>query len=198
MSENNQEPTAGDTPKGDAEMLMDHEYDGIQEYDNPLPRWWVWIFWGSVIWAAGYFVVYHVTKSAPGVHAEYQAELAAAGALAPKTVAATPESLEKAMSDAATVESGKAVFALRCAACHADKGQGLVGPNLTDKHWVHGEGKLTDIHKLVAEGVAAKGMPAWEKQLTPTELVQVVAYVGTLRGKMEAGKAPEGKEVPGN
>ncbi len=179
-------------------MLMDHEYDGIQEYDNPLPRWWVWIFWGSTVWAAVYYVVYHVTGSVPGVIASYDAEVKAAGASAPKAVAQSEDSLNKAMNDATTVAAGKAVYGLRCAACHADKGQGLVGPNLTDKHWVHGEGKLLDIHKVVSEGVAAKGMPAWEKQLTPAELTQVVAYVGTLRGKMETGKAPEGKEVTGN
>ncbi|MBE7480791.1 MAG: c-type cytochrome [Polyangiaceae bacterium] len=197
MSEASEKPSPA-APKSDEEMLMDHEYDGIQEYDNPLPRWWVWIFWGSTVWAAVYYVVYHVTGSVPGVIASYDAEVKAAGASAPKAVTQTEDSLGKAMNDATTVAAGKAVYALRCAACHADKGQGLVGPNLTDKHWVHGEGKLLDIHKVVSEGVAAKGMPAWEKQLTPAELTQVVAYVGTLRGKMETGKAPEGKEVTGN
>ncbi len=197
MSEASEKPSAA-AAKSDEEMLMDHEYDGIQEYDNPLPRWWVWIFWGSVAWAAVYYVVYHVTGSVPGVIASYDAEVKAAGASAPKAMAQSEDSLNKAMNDATTVAAGKAVYGLRCAACHADKGQGLVGPNLTDKHWVHGEGKLLDIHKVVSEGVAAKGMPAWEKQLTPAELTQVVAYVGTLRGKMETGKAPEGKEVTGN
>jgi len=198
MSDSTEKPKAADAAKGDEDMLMDHEYDGIQEYDNPLPRWWVWIFWGSVVWSAGYYVVYHVTQSAPGVLATYEADVKAAGANAPKAVAATEEGLTKAMADGATVAAGKAVFAARCVACHADKGQGLVGPNLTDKHWIHGTGKLMDIHKTVAEGVAAKGMPAWEKQLTPTELTQVVSYVGTIRNKMETGKAPEGTEVTGN
>jgi len=197
MSETKSEPSAAAT-KSDEELLMDHEYDGIQEYDNPLPKWWVWIFWGSVVWGAAYYVVYHVTQSAPGVIAEYDAEAKKAGASAPKLAAVSEEALEKAMGDSAGVASGKAVYALRCAACHGDKGQGLVGPNLTDKHWVHGGGKLGDIYKVVAEGVPAKGMPAWDKQLTPAELTSVVAFVGTLRGKMEAGKAPEGKEAPGN
>lgn len=197
MSETSEKEPAT-APKSDEDLLMDHEYDGIQEFDNPLPRWWVWIFWGSFAWAAVYFVVYHVTMSAPGVLASYDAEVKAAGASAPKALAQTEDSLGKAMSDAAVVAAGKSVYTNRCVACHADKGQGLVGPNLTDKHWIHGQGKLLDIHKVVAEGVLPKGMPAWEKQLTPRELTEVVAYVGTLRGKMEAGKAPEGKEVTGN
>jgi len=204
-SEQESRPDSGESerPKGGSaaapeipeELLMDHEYDGIQEYDNPLPRWWVWIFWATFVFAIGYFVHYHVTGTGTGVIASYESDVKQARATAPATPTAREESLAKAMADSSQVEAGKGIYTGRCLACHADKGQGLVGPNLTDSHWIHGEGKLSDIYQTVSEGVAAKGMPAWSKQLTPTELTQVVAYVGTLRGTNVAGKPPEGKEV---
>ena len=78
---------------------------------------------------------------------------------------------------------------------HAEQGQGNIGPNLTDDHWLHGKGTLMDIYGTVHDGVPQKGMPAWSRQLTPAELTKVVAFVGTLRGKDLPGKAPEGAEV---
>jgi cytochrome c oxidase cbb3-type subunit III len=90
----------------------------------------------------------------------------------------------------------KGLFGLRCAPCHGASGQGLIGPNLTDSAWVHGKGTLTDIYGVVEGGVAAKGMPAWGRQLTPIELRKVVGFVGTLRGTNVPGKAAEGTQVP--
>lgn len=187
-----QEPSGAADPNDD-KNLMDHEYDGIQEFDNPLPRWWVWIFWGSFFFAVGYFIHYHVAGTGQGRIAAYEQEMKSAPITALPT--ATEESLAQVMADASKLETGKSVYANRCMACHGDKGQGLVGPNLTDNRWIHGQGKLTDIYQTVAEGVPAKGMPEWQKQLTPDELMAAVAFVGTLRGKNEAGKPPEGNEV---
>lgn len=187
-----EEPT-GAADQDDDKNLMDHEYDGIQEFDNPLPRWWVWIFWGSFFFAVGYFIHYHVTGTGQDRIAAYEEEVK--NAPRQEVAAATEESLTQVMADAAKLEAGKTVFMNRCMACHGDKGQGLVGPNLTDDRWIHGQGKLTDIYQTVSEGVAAKGMPEWKKQLTPEELAAAVAFVGTMRGKNEPGKPPEGNEV---
>jgi cytochrome c oxidase cbb3-type subunit 3 len=187
--------TDQDAPKGSyAEHMMDHEYDGIHEYDNPLPRWWVWTFWGTFVFSIAYFVYYHVTGAGTGVLAAYEQEMKAAGS-GPRLVAVTEESLTKVMNDSAQLASGQAVFAARCMSCHGDKGQGVVGPNLTDNFWKNGSGSLMDIYEVAANGVPTAGMPAWAKQLSPTELAQVVAFVGSLRGKNEPGKPPEGKEV---
>jgi cytochrome c oxidase cbb3-type subunit 3 len=197
MSEEARDKEQETTAKpSDEELLMDHEYDGIQEYDNPLPRWWVWIFWGTFFFAVGYFVHYQVLGTGRGVIASYEDDVKSAGT-GPAVALETEETLEKAFADPTQVAAGKDIFMMRCMACHGDKGQGVVGPNLTDNSWIHGKGTLIDIYTTAADGVAAKGMPEWRKQLSPQELRQVVAYVGTLRGKNEAGKPPEGTPIGG-
>ncbi|MEZ4223691.1 MAG: cbb3-type cytochrome c oxidase N-terminal domain-containing protein [Polyangiaceae bacterium] len=193
MAESEAKADAKEAPV-DKDMLMgDHEYDGIQEYDNPLPMWWTLIFWGSMIFAVGYYGYYHFAGG-KGVIATYDEEVAEAAKNAPAGAAMDEAALAALVADANATAEGKTVFASRCVACHGPEGGGLVGPNLTDHHWIHGEGKMTDIYKTVSEGVAAKGMPAWAKQLSQKELQNVTAYVGTLRGKMAAGKPPEGTE----
>lgn len=173
--------------------LLSHEYDGIREYDNPTPMWWHLVFWASIVFAAIYFFAYQLSNMAPGVLASYEAELAEAGATQVASgPAATEESLAALVADAGAVGAGQQKFMTVCAACHGQKGEGLVGPNLTDNAWIHGDGSLLAIHKVVDEGVLAKGMPAWGKQLKPVELNQVVAFIGTLRNTNVPGKAAEG------
>lgn len=88
--------------------------------------------------------------------------------------------------------AGKALFIDRCAQCHGDRGQGSVGPNLTDRYFLHGRGTLSDLYEIVSEGAPARGMPAWGGELTPAELRDVVAFVGSLRFTNVPGKAPQG------
>ncbi|MCA9632940.1 MAG: c-type cytochrome [Myxococcales bacterium] len=185
-------------PGGVTDELLDHEYDGIREYDNPLPKWWVWIFWGSFWFALFYFFHYHIGAKGTSVAQAYVEELKEAREAEAKLAmgdAVSEEGLAKLMNNQAMMNDTKAIFKARCEQCHADKGQGLIGPNLTDDHWIHGKGTLMDIYKTVDEGVQAKGMPAWGRQLTPIELRKVVAYVGSIRGTNVAGKAPEGEKV---
>ncbi len=190
----------GSTPSGanERDQLLNHEYDGIREYDNPLPRWWVWIFAGSFWFSVGYFIHYHLTGNGTSVAAAYEADVAEARELAAKSTLSQPvseDSLSQLMADAALMKDARSAFSLRCGPCHGDRGQGLIGPNLTDNAWIHGRGSLTDIFKVVDEGVLAKGMPAWSKQLSPIEVRKLSAYVGSLRGKAVPGKAPEGALV---
>lgn len=181
------------------ESLLEHEYDGIREYDNPLPGWWVWIFWGSFVFAIGYFFHYHLSHKGESVMAAYESDerdaKARAGAEA-IAQAATEESLKVVLADVTAVEKGKEIFVARCVLCHSDNGEGKIGPNLTDTRWIHGKGKLMDIYAVVDKGVDAKGMPAWGKQLSPVEVRQVVAFVGSIRNTNKPGKAPEGEEAP--
>ncbi|HEX2671060.1 MAG TPA: cbb3-type cytochrome c oxidase N-terminal domain-containing protein [Polyangiaceae bacterium] len=179
--------------------VMDHEYDGIREYDNPLPRWWVWLWAGSFFFSVGYFFHYHVSHNGASVSDGYLADMAEAREAEAKQSLAEPvseESLGKLMQNPALMSDAKALFGLRCTPCHGANAQGLIGPNLTDNAWIHGAGKLTDIYGVVDGGVAAKGMPAWGRQLSPIELRKIVAFVGTLRGSNVPGKAPEGTAVP--
>jgi len=191
-------PGTGDSGD-DSENLMDHEYDGILEYDNPMPGWWKALFWATVAFSFGYVFWFHVAGRGTSVAQEFsedvaQANAAAAARAMQETV--SEGALEKLMADAAMMQGAAGLFAERCKQCHGDQAQGIIGPNLTDKYWTHGRGTLMDIHATVSAGVPAKGMPAWSKQLTPAELKQLVAYVGTLRGKNVPGKPPEGSEVP--
>src|SRR5690606_552295 len=129
---------------------------------------------------------------------DYAEDLAAANAIRAKEAMGqeiSEASLEQVLADSNSVSQGAEVFVNRCSACHLE-GQGSIGPNLTDDHWIHCRRKLMDIYQVVSEGVAVKGMPAWNRQLTPAELRQVVAYVGTLRGTNVPGKAPEGEPIP--
>jgi cytochrome c oxidase cbb3-type subunit 3 len=180
------------------ENLTDHEYDGIREYDNPLPRWWTWIFWATFLFSIAYGFHYHVSGNGQSVSEQYVAEMRVAGELEAQRAAAekpSEEALAKLAANTAMVDDAQALFAERCAVCHADKGQGQIGPNLTDDYWIHGQGSLMDIYAVVADGVPAKGMPAWSKQLTPVELRKVVAYAGSIRNTNVPGKAPEGNPV---
>jgi len=179
--------------------VMDHEYDGIREYDNPLPRWWVWMWAGSFFFSVGYFFHYHVSHNGASVESGYVADMAEAREVEAKQSLAEPvseESLGKLMQNQALMTDAKALFGLRCAPCHGANAQGLIGPNLTDHAWLHGVGKLTDIYGIVDGGVAAKGMPAWGRQLSPVELRKIVAFVGTLRGTNVPGKPAEGNVAP--
>lgn len=181
----------------DEELLLDHTYDGIMEYDNPMPRWWVWLFWASFWFSCAYMFHYWVGNG-DSVADTYRAEmdvLASERAKEAMAQAVSEESLAQLMGDASSVTGGQEVFAGKCVACHLEKGQGSIGPNLTDPFWIHGNGQLMDIYNTVAEGVPEKGMPAWSRQLTPQELRQVVAFVGTIRGSRVEGKAPEGEAV---
>jgi cytochrome c oxidase cbb3-type subunit 3 len=100
--------------------------------------------------------------------------------------------LEKKFAALGANAEGQAVFAGKCAACHGAEGQGLIGPNLTDKFWIHGKGLRADILKTVSDGVVEKGMPAWAAMLKEEELFAVVGYVYSLRANPKAGKEPQG------
>lgn len=175
----------------------EHSYDGIREYDNPMPRWWVQLFWATIVFSLGYLFHYGVGngRSPLEEHEEEVALVRAEEAKKALALAVSEDTLRTVLADGKMVSAGRDVFAARCSACHSDRGQGSIGPNLTDAYWVHGEGHLMDIYKTVSDGVPSKGMPAWQRQLTPTELRQVVAFVGSIRGTNVAGKAPEGNPV---
>jgi len=181
------------------DVLLEHNYDGIQEYDNPLPAWWVWIWIGSMVFSVLYYIHYQLGHG-EGIHENYQAEVEAFQEAETKRMLAmgevTEESLASLMQSDASVLAGQSVYTTHCKQCHGAQGEGQIGPNLTDKAWLHGDGSLMAIYKTVDEGVVEKGMLAWGKKLNAKDLRMVVAYVGSMRGKELPGKAPEGK-VPG-
>jgi cytochrome c oxidase cbb3-type subunit 3 len=175
------------------QKLLEHSYDGIQEYDNPLPRWWVITFWATIIFSALYVVNVPIFGRGPGRIAEYNTDMAAWKAAHPApSIESSPQELAALATDQGAIALGKQVFTANCASCHRPDAGGLIGPNLTDDAWIHG-GRLPDIHKTITEGVMAKGMPAWGKLLKPDQIDGVVVYVNSLRGSHPPNaKAPEG------
>ncbi|MFN8574191.1 MAG: cbb3-type cytochrome c oxidase N-terminal domain-containing protein [Gemmatimonadaceae bacterium] len=181
--------------------LIDHNYDGIQEYDNPLPRWWVYLFYATIIFAVLYYFNVPGVGIGKGRIADYEADMAAAKAKYAAVAATTggetptPEQLAAAATDQNVVAAGKAVFATNCVACHKADGGGMIGPNLTDDFWIHG-GTLPEIRNTIDQGVLAKGMPQWGKVLKPADITAAAVYVTTLHGTNPPGaKAPEGTNV---
>ena len=175
-------------------LLLDHNYDGIQELDNKLPRWWVWLFYITIIYSAIYLVYYHVTSTGDLQAAEYANEMKIGeqiknGAMDKfeSTIATQQPSL-----DAAVLENGKQTYTKLCAPCHRVDGGGLVGPNLTDNYWIHGSNYVDSV-KIIWDGVPAKGMITWKTVLKPEEIQSVASYIYTLRGAklLSPGKLPE-------
>jgi cytochrome c oxidase cbb3-type subunit 3 len=179
-------------------QLTGHEYDGIAEYDNPLPTWWRRIFWATFLFSLGYYVHYQLTGNGASVEDTYAGEMRehrermAAAALGQQIDEAA---LTRLMQDPAMLKDGRTLFLARCVQCHADRGQGNIGPNLTDDHWIYGSARLMDLFEIVSDGRTQKGMPMWSRILSPVEIAQVAAYVGTLRNTQVAGKAPQGTRV---
>jgi cytochrome c oxidase cbb3-type subunit 3 len=180
------------------DRLLEHSYDGIQEYDNPMPRWWVIIFWLTIAFSVLYWLNVPWIGRGPGRVAAYEADMARARAAQEAREPAggpTGEQLALLAADSSLVLGGKALFTQHCVACHRADGGGLIGPNLADDFWIHGATPVEVRHTIDA-GVLAKGMPAWGKVLAPDQVTAVTVYVGTLRGSNPANpRAPEGTKV---
>jgi cytochrome c oxidase cbb3-type subunit 3 len=179
--------------------LLEHSYDDIREYDNPLPGWWRAIFWASIVFAAGYWVWFHVAGWGESPDQHYRASLAEYEGQKEQREAADAASVSEGVlatniKDQKLVQHGAAIFASRCAACHNKEGQGLIGPNLTDNYQLHGATRM-DVLKTVRDGVIGTAMPAWGEQMAATDVVAVTTFVTTLRGKNLTGKEPQGAPV---
>jgi cytochrome c oxidase cbb3-type subunit 3 len=172
-----------------------HDYDGIREFDNPLPNWWLAIFFLTTVFGYGYWLHYHVAKTGTSILAEFAADQAeAARKLADSGKGLTDELLVTLSKDPATTSSGEKTFKQLCVQCHGEQAEGKVGPNLTDEFWLHGN-KPTEIYKSVAGGYVAKGMPSWLPTIGPERTRQVVSYVLTRRGLNLPGKEPQGERI---
>ncbi|NOT75707.1 MAG: c-type cytochrome [Cyclobacteriaceae bacterium] len=179
---------------------LDHNYDGIKELDNHLPPWWKGLFYGCIVFAVIYMVVYHFTDSFPLPEQEYQNELAAADDAARILKASQPAELidENTLlysADAEIISRGKLVFSSsNCASCHrADGGGNSIGPNLTDEFWLHG-GDIKNIYHTINNGFVEKAMPAWGKVMSQKDVRDVAFYVMSLQGSKPANpKAPQGE-----
>jgi cytochrome c oxidase cbb3-type subunit 3 len=180
---------------------MDHEYDGIQEFDNPTPGWWHAMFIGSVVFAVFYAMYWHGNPDAPTIHdrwrqsqvAEFRRVFGAIGELQPDE-----PTILKMMGDEKMMAVAKSTFIANCAACHGRDGAGISGsacPNLTDDSWKNVT-KLADVLTVINKGANSGAMPAWENRLSQNERIIVAAYVASLRANPLPGRAAEGQAIP--
>jgi cytochrome c oxidase cbb3-type subunit 3 len=171
------------------ENLMDHEYDGIREYDNPTPAWWHMVFIGTVVFSVVYYVFFQLGNAGWTVEEAYDA------AEARDLSARFAEMGELEMNEATVLEYmgepeglkvGAAVYEKHCRSCHGDNGEGKEGPNLTDDYYKHVKSP-GDILMVVDQGANNGAMPAWGTRLHPNEMVLVASYVANMRGKNLTG-----------
>ena len=182
------------------DLVLEHEADGIKELDNLLPRWWVWLFYITIVFSVIYMIYYHVAGAGRLQDAKYEQEMARAEeALAAQQAAVPRGALLQALpedpsTNATVLARGQTVYTANCVACHLDQGQGLVGPNLTDVYWIH-DGSFKGTVRTINEGVPAKGMISWKAVLSQDDIYAVASYIYTLRGSRPPNpKAPEGEE----
>jgi len=178
------------------DVLLDHDYDGIRELDNQLPPWWKWGFVVTIIFAFIYLFYYHVSCSGKLMVAEYDEEMHNAALAKEEMMKKNSDMVTEVnvvrLADEESVSAGKKTFQTYCVACHGDKAQGNVGPNLTDDYWLHGGG-IKNVFHTITEGVPMKGMISWKTQLSPKQIQQVASFVLTLKGtNPEGAKAPQG------
>jgi cytochrome c oxidase cbb3-type subunit 3 len=198
MTENNQNSNDASKEARDP-LLLDHNYDGIQELDHPLPRWWVTIFSVCIFFAAVYFFYYQI-MGGKNLREEYAAELKAHEekvlAMKPKEAPFSVEKFNAIFASKDELKKGEEVFVNNCVACHKDKAQGDIGPNLTDEYWINGDGNKPEfLHHMVLNGNEEKGMPPWKDVLSEDEIYYAIAYVKSLKGlKLPGAKEPQGEK----
>lgn len=177
-------------------LLIDEDYDGIQELDNNVPPWFNILFYSTIVIAVIYLINYHVLHIGKLPFQEYADEVRAAEIQREeliKTGAFINETTVELLTDPEAITAGKQIFTTNCVPCHGENAGGTVGPNLTDEYWIHGGG-IKNVFKTVKYGVPAKGMIAWMNQFNPKMMQQVSSYVLSLQGtKPVNGKPPEGE-----
>ncbi len=180
--------------------LTDHAYDGIQEFDNPLPGWWKWMFVGSIVFSVFYVMYFHIGAPGRSVAEQYDTALAANTLLQFKEIGDLEPTADNIMLYAnkkSWLSVGQTVYKTNCISCHGRDGEGKVGPNLTDQFYKNVR-KVEDIARVINQGAGNGAMPAWSNRLHPNEVVLVSAFIASLRGAKTAseGKGPDGVEIP--
>lgn len=185
------------------DALLDHEYDGIREYDNPTPAWWHVIFLGSVVFSVLYFAFFHIGPSIGSngwtlqqAHEEAMADNLTLQFKDLGDLQVDEATVLKYMNEPDWLTVGASVYKTHCKSCHAADGSGLVGPNLTDDQYKNVK-QLIDVARVIENGAANGSMPAWKNRLHTNEVVMVSAYVAKMRGQNLPGpRGAEGAAIP--
>lgn len=181
----------------EADIMLDHEYDGIRELDNDLPPWWKYGFYATIVFAFAYLIHYHVFQTGNLQLAEYNKSVEAAKIAKEEFEKGNANNVNESnvtmLTDKDQIAKGASIYSENCVACHGKLGEGGVGPNLTDEYWMHG-GSIKDIFKSIKYGWPEKGMKAWQADLSPVMIHQITSYIKTFAGT----NPPNGKEKQGD
>jgi cytochrome c oxidase cbb3-type subunit 3 len=180
----------------ESKVDLGHDYDGIRELDNRLPPWWLAIMYGSIVFAFVYYYYYHFSGNEWSSRMEYEIAMEEAEDQKARFLArmanAIDENSVSLLTDEKSLADGLAIYTANCVACHGIYGEGGVGPNFTDKYWIHG-GAISNLFKTIKYGVPEKGMISWKSQLRPVDMQKVASYILTFQGT----NPPNQKEAQG-
>lgn len=173
----------------DSKLMIDHDYDGIKELNNPPPAWLMWIFYGTIVWSVFYVFYYHVFDG-PSQIDEYNTEVAEAVANAP--VSTFNESSIALINDDAALEAIGEMYISKCNSCH---GAASVGPDLSDNAWILGN-DIDGVFKTIKYGTENPVMAAYGNQISDEDIQSLASYILVKIKGTETGntKGPEGKE----
>lgn len=181
------------------EIELDHNFDGIKELNNPIPFWFNLLFGVTIAVAIAYMLFYHVFNIGDLQAKEYETALVQAEEAKQAYIKQAGNLIDEnsvvLLTDESKIKEGAEMFVAKCVVCHGDKGQGNVGPNLTDDYWIHG-GDVQSIFKTIKYGVPSKGMVAWQNSMNGAQIQALTSFIHTLKGTNPAGaKAPQGELV---
>lgn len=178
-------------------LLLNHNYDGIEEFNYPLPTWWLWTFNGGIIFAAIYIYFYNVA-GAPSLRDEYNKEIVKLEKIQEEQRKLTGNFSIEEYNQWSSQDNSKTmaaeVYNENCMSCHEEGGKGDIGPNLTDSHWLNiKKVEPTNLYAFIRIGNEDNGMPGWQDTLEKEELFAVVKYIMDIKDTNIAG----GKEAQG-
>ncbi len=182
----------------EADVMLEHNYDGIKELDNVLPPWWVYLFYCTIIFAVVYLVRFEIMGGDTQAQ-EFDKEVAAAKIAVAEYNKTAPDQMSKdkvtLLTDAASLAAGKDIFMKNCVACHRPDAGGQIGPNLTDDMWINGGGIKNVFNTIMEGGRDGKGMISWKATIKPTEIQKVASYVLSLQGSKPVNPKPTEPEA---
>lgn len=180
-------------------LLLDHNYDGIEEFDYPLPAWWVWTFIGGIVFAV-FYIYYYTVAGAPSLKDEFNTEMAAIEKVREEQRKLTGnfdlEDFKSWQKGENSMQLAAAVYEENCLSCHEEGGKGDIGPNLTDEYWLNVKDiEPGTLYAFIRKGNEDNGMPAWADMLSKEELYAAVQYVLSVKDKNLPGKEPQGEKL---
>lgn len=176
--------------------LKEHSYDGIREYDQRLPSWWLFTLYGAIVFSALYWLAYRNYMDSKTDIEVLEARLSEIATIKlSNSIDVSDDALFWEMSENPSfVSAGKSSFNTNCTACHGANLEGGIGFNLIDNEWVHGA-QPASIYNTVFNGVPEKGMQAWGNLLGQKRIAEIVAYILSKndRSVMEVASPESGK-----